>query len=188
MVAQGADIIDIGGESSRPGASYVSAEEELRRISPVIEALAHETTAVISVDTYKAEVAKKAIELGAHIINDISALSADPDMLSVAVETEAPVVLMHMRGTSETMQTMTDYDSVVDEVYEYLAMRMEHVIARGVKLENVIIDPGIGFAKDINQNLEIIRRLAEFQEPRQAGTRWDLQKVYGWSGFKRTGI
>ena len=163
MVAQGADIIDIGGESSRSGASYVSAEEELRRISPVIEALAHETTAVISVDTYKAEVAKKAIELGAHIINDISALSADPDMLSVAVETEAPVVLMHMRGTSETMQTMTDYDSVVDEVYEYLAMRMEHVIARGVKLENVIIDPGIGFAKDINQNLEIIRRLAEFK-------------------------
>ncbi len=163
MVAQGADIIDIGGESSRPGASYVSAEEELRRISPVIEALAHETTAVISVDTYKAEVAKKAIELGAHIINDISALSADPDMLSVAVETEAPVVLMHMRGTSETMQTLTDYDSVVDEVYEYLAMRMEHVMAKGVKLENVIIDPGIGFAKDINQNLEIIRRLAEFK-------------------------
>ena len=85
-------------------------------------------------------------------------------MLSVAVETEAPVVLMHMRGTSETMQTLTDYDSVVDEVYEYLAMRMEHVMAKGVKLENVIIDPGIGlFAKDINQNLEIIRRLAEFK-------------------------
>jgi len=163
MVAQGADIIDIGGESSRPGASYVDVEEELERISPVIDMLAHETTTIISVDTYKAEVAKRVIEMGAHIINDISALSADPDMLPVVAQAGVPVVLMHMRGTAQTMHNMTDYKSVVDEVYEYLAERIDYITSKGVKAENVIIDPGIGFAKNLNQNLEIIRRLSEFK-------------------------
>ena len=163
MASQGATIIDIGGESSRPNSEGVTVEEELKRILPVVESILHESCAMISIDTTKAEVAKRAIELGAHIINDISGMMRDPEMASVIADSDACVVLMHMRGTPDIMQGLTDYDDVVGEVYEYLAERVEYAISKGISRERIIVDPGIGFAKTVEQNLEIMRRLDEFR-------------------------
>ncbi len=160
MLADGADILDIGGESTRPGSEAVAAEEEQARVLPVIEALrkAH-PDAVLSIDTYRASTARLAIEAGADIINDISAMEADAEMIDVVCETKAPIILMHMRGTPKDMQTQCEYKNVVEEVAVYLAERAELLRERGVGVDKIILDPGIGFAKNAEQNLKLMRDL-----------------------------
>ena len=160
MLADGADILDIGGESTRPGSEAVAAEEEQARVLPVIEALRKAyPDAVLSIDTYRASTARLAIEAGADIINDISAMEADAEMIDVVCETKAPIILMHMRGTPKDMQTQCEYKNVVEEVAVYLAERAELLRERGVGAEKIILDPGIGFAKNAEQNLKLMRDL-----------------------------
>jgi len=163
MVAEGADMIDVGGESSRPGAESVSLEEELSRVLPVIRRLAKELEVPISIDTYKAHVAKQAIEAGANIVNDISALNFDPEMAKVVSETQAAVVLMHMKGTPRNMQMNPTYHALIPEIAQYLRRSIERAVDAGVTEEKMIIDPGIGFGKTVEHNLEIIRRLRDFR-------------------------
>jgi dihydropteroate synthase len=156
----GADIIDVGGESTRPPGIYgdskpISADEELSRVLPMIEAIKRETDLPVSIDTYKASVAQAAIEAGASMINDVWALQRDPDMLRVAAEADVPVVLMHN-------QVGTEYDDVVPDVIEGLQQRVDAAVKGGVRPENIIVDPGMGFGKTAEQNLEILRRLGEF--------------------------
>ena len=157
---EGADIIDIGGESTRPPSIYsnaepISADEELARVIPVVEALATELKAPISVDTYKAEVARSAIRAGAAMINDVWGFRRDPDMAGVAADADVPVVLMHN-------QRHTGYDDLVPDVIDKLSGMKEYAVAAGVKRENIILDPGMGFGKTAEHNLEILRRLGEF--------------------------
>jgi len=160
MLADGADILDIGGESTRPGSEAVAAEEEQARVLPVIEALRKAyPEAVLSIDTYRASTARLAIEAGADIINDISAMEADAEMIDVVCETKAPIILMHMRGTPQNMQTQCEYKNVVEEVAVYLAERAELLRERGVGVDKIILDPGIGFAKNAEQNLKLMRDL-----------------------------
>ena len=160
MLADGADILDIGGESTRPGSEAVAAEEEQARVLPVIEALRKAyPEAVISIDTYRASTARLAIEVGADIINDISAMEADAEMIDVVCETKVPIILMHMRGTPKDMQTQCEYKNVVEEVAVYLAERAELLRERGVGVDKIILDPGIGFAKNAEQNLKLMRDL-----------------------------
>jgi len=160
MLADGADILDIGGESTRPGSEAVVAEEEQARVLPVIEALRKAyPDAVISIDTYRASTARLAIEAGADIINDISAMEADAEMIDVVCETKAPIILMHMRGTPKDMQNQCEYKNVVEEVAVYLAERAELLRERGVGADKIILDPGIGFAKNAEQNLKLMRDL-----------------------------
>ncbi len=162
LAEQGADILDIGGESTRPGAPPVPLDEELRRVIPVIEALrARLPRHALSIDTAKAGVARAALAAGADIINDVTALTGDPAMLAVAAAADAGIVLMHMRGTPATMQQLTQYDDVVREVGEYLRERLRASTAAGIDAERVVLDPGIGFAKSFEQNLELFQRLAE---------------------------
>jgi len=163
MVAEGADIIDIGGESSRPGAEPAPLEEELSRIVPVIHQLAREVDAPISIDTYKARVALPAIESGAHIVNDISALNFDPEMATVVSEMGIPVILMHMKGTPRDMQINPTYRALIPEIIQYLRDNIEKALDAGIPEEKIIIDPGIGFGKTVEHNLEILRRLREFR-------------------------
>jgi dihydropteroate synthase len=163
MVAAGADILDIGGESSRPGAETVSLAEELERVVPVICALRQRTQVPISVDTTKAEVLREAIAAGADILNDISAGQLDPDILPAAAQLDVPVILMHMQGTPRTMQTDPVYGNVVDEVYTHLDQRIDAAVKAGVKRERIAVDPGIGFGKTLDHNLELIRRCQEFR-------------------------
>ncbi len=162
MVGEGADIIDVGGESTRPGAAPLSLADELARVVPVIAALKESVDAPISIDTYKAEVAGRAVEAGASIINDISGLNMDPGMAEVAAGTKAGVVLMHMRGTPRDMQTDTAYDDIVGEVYGLLARSAETALSAGVASEAVVLDPGIGFGKDAVGNLILLKKLNEF--------------------------
>lgn len=160
MLADGADILDIGGESARPGSDSVDGGEERRRVLPVIEALRKAyPDAVLSVDTYRADTAEAALFAGADIINDISAMEADSAMLSVAVRTKAPIILMHMRGTPKNMQQNCQYSNVVEEVTAYLAQRAQLLREQGVGADKIILDPGIGFAKDVEQNLLLMRDL-----------------------------
>ena len=160
MLADGADILDIGGESTRPGSEAVAAEEEQARVLPVVKALRKAyPDAVLSIDTYRASTARLAIEAGADIINDISAMEADAEMIDVVCETKAPIILMHMRGTPKDMQTQCEYKNVVEEVVVYLAERAELLRERGVGAEKIILDPGIGFAKNAEQNLKLMRDL-----------------------------
>lgn len=160
MLADGADILDIGGESARPGSDSVDGGEERRRVLPVIEALRKAyPDAVLSVDTYRADTAEAALFAGADIINDISAMEADSAMLSVAVRTKAPIILMHMRGTPKNMQQNCQYSNVVEEVAAYLAQRAQLLREQGVGADKIILDPGIGFAKDVEQNLLLMRDL-----------------------------
>ena len=161
MEAQQTGILDIGGESTRPGAEPVSAKDEKDRVVPVIRSLAEKSKALLSIDTFKAEVAAKAIENGAHIINDITAGQGDPEMLSLAAETEAGLVLMHMQGTPRTMQKAPHYGDVVAEVKEYLLDRAQAALEAGVAKERIIIDPGIGFGKSLEHNLLLLRHLDE---------------------------
>ena len=160
MLDQGAQILDIGGESTRPGSDSVDGEEERRRVLPMVAALRKEyPEAILSVDTYRADTAEAALEAGADIINDISAMEADPHMLDVAVRTKAPIILMHMRGTPKNMQQNCQYQDVVQEVAVYLAERAQLLRECGVGRDKIILDPGIGFAKDVEQNLRLMRDL-----------------------------
>ena len=163
MVAEGATLIDIGGESSRPGASPVSIDEELARVIPVIRAIVDGVDVLISVDTYKAEVARQALAAGAHLINDITALRGDPTMASVAAEMEAGLILMHMKGTPRTMQKSPQYDDVIGEICASLLESIQIAEAGSVAAERIIIDPGIGFGKTTKHNIEILKRLTEFR-------------------------
>jgi dihydropteroate synthase len=163
LVEQGADILDIGGESTRPGATPVALDEELRRVVPVVEALAKKTAALLSIDTYKAEVARTCLAAGAHIVNDITALNGDPAMARVVSEYQVGVVLMHMQGTPQTMQLDPRYDDVVAEIGAFFEERLQTSAALGIARECVALDPGIGFGKTSTHNLTLLARLEEFQ-------------------------
>lgn len=163
MVAQGADIIDVGGESTRPGSKPVSLPEELGRVIPVIKALLEEVDLPISVDTYKSKVAAEALDLGVHMVNDVSALRMDPHMADVVAEHRVPIILVHMQGRPRNMQKNPRYRCVVGEILGFLRERISAAVDRGIAQENIIIDPGIGFGKLSSHNLEIIRRLWEFK-------------------------
>ncbi len=163
MAAAGADIIDVGGESTRPGAAPVLEDEELRRIIPLIERLSAELPVPLSVDTYKSSVAEKALQAGAAIINDISGLRFSPDMARVAADYGAPVVIMHIKGTPRNMQQNPVYTDVVGEIMAYLEEGIELAIKAGVDQEKIVIDPGIGFGKNLEHNLMLISRLDEFK-------------------------
>jgi dihydropteroate synthase len=163
MAAAGADIIDIGGESSRPGALPVTEEEELRRIIPLLERLSAELTVPLSVDTYKSSVARRALEAGASVINDISGLRFSPDMAKVAADFGAAVVIMHIKGTPRDMQQNPVYADVVGEVRAYLEEGIELAVRSGVDPEKIMVDPGIGFGKNLEHNLTLLGRLDEFR-------------------------
>ncbi len=163
MVEEGADILDIGGESTRPGSKPLELEEELRRVIPVIESIAKQVDVPISIDTYKSAVAKRAIDAGAEIINDISGLHFDPGLAQVAAEGDIPIVLMHIRGTPETMQRDTHYDSLFSEILQYLMDSIQVAESAGLDPRQIIIDPGIGFGKSVENNLLIIKNLYEFR-------------------------
>ncbi len=166
MVKSGVDIIDIGGQSTRPGAAEISLTEELNRVIPVVEMLRQKADVFadtpISVDTTRAEVAKAAVEAGADIINDISGATFDSEMLSTVAQLQVPIILMHIRGTPQTMQKLTDYRDLIGEICEFLESRIAAAIAAGIDKSQIIIDPGIGFAKTYSQNLEILRDLPKF--------------------------
>ncbi|GJD18758.1 dihydropteroate synthase [Rivularia sp. IAM M-261] len=164
MVSSGADIIDIGGQSTRPGAEQISLQEELNRVIPVITAIRAVTDTIISVDTTRSKVAKLAIEAGGDIINDISGGTYEPKIFKVAFSMQAPIILMHIRGTPATMQKLTNYDDVVTEVISFLRGQIEIAVNTGIEREKIIIDPGIGFAKNYEQNLEIFHRLKELHQ------------------------
>lgn len=161
MVAEEADIIDIGGESTRPGADRVSEEEEISRVIPVITELAKDGVRM-SIDTMRASTARAAIQAGAQIINDVSGGLADPEMLTTAAELKVPFIAMHWRGQSKDMNSMANYDDVVKDVISELQERISAALDAGITKDNLIIDPGIGFAKTANQNWEIINHIHEF--------------------------
>ena len=156
MVDEGAAIVDVGGESTRPGSEGISTEEELRRVMPVLEAL---QGAPISIDTAKAEVARRAVELDAELINDVTALRGDPDMADVVAESGAYVCLMHMQGEPRTMQQNPTYDDVASEVAAFLEERLRFAVSVGILEQRIALDPGIGFGKTVQQNFELVRRL-----------------------------
>ncbi len=162
MVEAGADIIDVGGESTRPGAEPVPAEEERRRVVPVIRALRRQSDVLISVDSYKAEVARAAVEAGADIVNDISGLGFDEEMPQLLATSGVGLVLMHIKGTPRTMQRNPVYRDVIGEISGYFAERLAKAEEAGISREQVVLDPGIGFGKQLVHNLEILRRLKEF--------------------------
>jgi len=161
MIRYGVDIIDVGGESTRPGAKPVPLEEELRRTVNAVKLIRKHFEIPISVDTYKSEVARLSLEYGADIINDISAMRFDEKMVEVAAQYKCPVILMHMKGTPRTMQENPQYDDVVEEIIEFFRERVEFLKSFGV--DNIIVDPGIGFGKKLEHNLEILRRIDEFK-------------------------
>lgn len=162
-IEKGADILDLGGESTRPGADVVSLEEELERVIPAVKIIREHFDIPISVDTYKAEVAREAILNGADIINDISGLQSDPEMVNVVKETGAPVVIMHIKGTPKNMQENPTYTDVIKEICEYFIERIEFATSKGIKKEQIILDPGIGFGKRLKDNLEILKYADEFK-------------------------
>jgi len=159
MARDGAAIIDVGGESTRPGSDPVSLDEELRRTVPVIERLAPDVPAVISIDTTKAEVARRALDAGATLVNDVSALRFDAGMVQLIADRGCVVCMMHMRGLPKTMQDDPQYDDVVDDVCAFLEERLHFAVAHGVREEQVLLDPGIGFGKTAEHNLQLLRRL-----------------------------
>ena len=164
LIQEGADLLDIGAESTRPGAKPVSTDEELNRLLPVLRGLRGKIQVPISVDTTKAAVAREALEHGAEIINDVSGLREDPELARVAREFDAGLVLMHRRGTPETMQLMTDYRDLMEDISRELSQSIEIAESHGVLGEQIVIDPGIGFSKTAEQNLEVIERLGEFKK------------------------
>lgn len=162
MLQDGADIIDIGGESTRPGSEPISADEEIDRVIPVIkEVLNNRPDAIISVDTYKSKVALAALEAGAKIVNDISAFTFDPEIADVCSQFNAAAILMHIKGTPKTMQSDTSYKEVISDIYDFLRKRADFAMQKGIK--NIIIDPGIGFGKSVKDNFKIIKRLKDFK-------------------------
>jgi len=167
MEKNGADIIDIGGESTRPGALSVTLEKEINRVIPVIEQLVGKLRIPISIDTYKSEVAKKALKLGVGMVNDISALRGDKLLVGVIAKYDVPVCLMHMKGNPKDMQVNPEYDDVVREIHNFLKERTDFALFSGIKKENILVDPGLGFGKrtgrGVEDNCEILRRLSEFK-------------------------
>jgi dihydropteroate synthase len=166
LAAQGAEILDVGGESTRPGAAAVRAGEELARVGPVIEALAAGSgaSAEVSVDTSKLQVAQAALDAGARIVNDVTALRADREIAGLCADRAAQLVLMHMQGTPRTMQRQPTYDDVVDDVRSFLEQRMELAVREGLSERRIWLDPGIGFGKTVEHNLELLRRVGELRE------------------------
>lgn len=163
LLEEGADIIDVGGESTRPFADPIPLEEEIKRVVPVIKAIKQDfPEAIISVDTYKSRVAERALEEGAHLINDISAGTFDPRMIEVIRDYQCPYVIMHIKGTPKTMQINPEYKNVVEEIKDFLSKRIEFLVEKGVRFENIIIDPGLGFGKTLDHNVEILRKIDEF--------------------------
>jgi len=163
LVEEGADIIDIGGESTRPNVAPVDAEEELRRVVPVVERLSGRIPVPISVDTYKAVVAREALRAGAEIVNDVSGLTFDPAMATTVAEAAAGLVVMHTRGRPDSMQKDTTYGDLIAEVLDSLRNSVSTAVAAGVAKDRIVVDPGIGFGKSVQGNLEILRRLGEFE-------------------------
>jgi dihydropteroate synthase len=163
MEKEGADIIDIGGESTRPNAKFVKEEEEIRRVIPVIKNLNRKIKIPISIDTRKSKVAREAIEHGASMVNDISGLNWDSKMIKVIRDYKVPVVIMHIKGTPQTMQKNPKYNDVISEIYDYFLKAIEKALKNGIKKEKIIIDPGIGFGKLLKHNIEILKRLIEFK-------------------------
>ena len=155
LTSAGADIIDVGGQSTRPGAEQISVEEELERVLSVLEVIRPKIDIPISVDTTRAIVAKAAVNAGADIVNDISGGTFDSSMFSTVASLNVPIVLMHIRGTPQTMQQMTDYQDVIEEILNFLSQQIKAATIAGIEKEKIIIDPGIGFAKNLSQNLEI---------------------------------
>ena len=162
MIAEGADIIDVGGESTRPYSDVTPLDVELERVIPVITAIKERTGAFVSIDTYKADVARAALEAGADMINDVSGLTFDDAMAGVAAESGVPVALMHIKGTPKDMQVAPRYDDVVQEITDFFVERMAFAKQRGIAEENIVLDPGIGFGKRLADNLTIIRDLRRF--------------------------
>ncbi|MBC7328031.1 dihydropteroate synthase [bacterium] len=163
MLEEGVDIIDIGGESTRPGAEPISVEEELKRVLPVIKKLVNRVNVPLSIDTYKSEVARIAISEGVEMVNDISALRFDERMVEVVRDYKVPVVLMHMKGTPKDMQMNPYYDDVIGEIYDFFQQRVRWAVEKGVGKNSIVVDPGIGFGKRVVDNLEIVKRLSEFK-------------------------
>lgn len=163
MARLGADMIDVGGESTRPYSGRLSADEEMERVIPVIEAVSREVDLPVSIDTYKSEVAREALKAGACMINDISALRFDSGLADVAARAGVPVVLMHMKGTPENMQVQPTYDDLLGEVLEFLSEAVERAVRAGIHRDRILIDPGIGFGKTFDHNLILIRELPRFR-------------------------
>ncbi|HAC65309.1 MAG TPA: dihydropteroate synthase [Cyanothece sp. UBA12306] len=163
LINSGADILDIGGQSTRPGAVEITLEEELNRVIPIIKVLRQETSIPISIDTTRASVAQAAVEAGADLVNDISGGTFDPQMFPVVASLDVPLILMHIRGTPQTMQQLTDYGDLIPEISQWLENQLNLAIKAGIKRSHLIIDPGIGFAKTYQQNLELLRHLGEFR-------------------------
>jgi dihydropteroate synthase len=163
MAREGADIIDVGGESTRPYSRKITISEELDRVVPVIEGLRKELAIPISIDTCKGEVAQEALRVGASMINDISALRFDPDMASIAAEAGVPVILMHMKGMPENMQKNPTYGDLIPEIFDFLEDAIERSVSAGIKRDLIIVDPGIGFGKTFDHNLKIIKELSRFE-------------------------
>lgn len=162
LAAEGAELLDIGGESTRPGAEPVSIEEELRRVIPVVKALA-EAGMAVSIDTFKAHVAREALKAGACVVNDISGLRADPDMLRTVADSKCGLVIMHMRGNPKTMQQSPEYADVVEHVAEFLLQQINTAVKAGVALDRIVVDPGVGFGKTLEHNLALLRNIGRFQ-------------------------
>lgn len=163
MIEDGADILDVGGESTRPGSDPVSVEEEIERVVSVIEGIRKKNKDIlISVDTYRSKTAEESIKAGADIINDISAMTFDDGMADIAVRYNVPVILMHIKGTPKNMQKNPHYDDVVKEVKEFFEERIDYAIKKGIKKDKLILDPGIGFGKNFDHNMELIRNIDKF--------------------------
>ena len=164
LLENGADIIDIGGESTRPGAKPVSTSDEIKRISPLLIELAKNTDSTISIDTYKSSTAIHALDNGAHLINDISGMTHDKKMVNIISRYKVPIVIMHMKGTPKTMQLNPTYNNIINEISDFLAKQANIAISAGVSNEKIIIDPGIGFGKTLNDNYKIIAKLKQISK------------------------
>ncbi|MDJ0662619.1 MAG: dihydropteroate synthase [Crocosphaera sp.] len=164
MIDRGADIIDIGGQSTRPGAEEITLEDELKRVIPIIKALRQSSSIPISIDTTRSQIAEAAIEAGADIVNDISGGTFDTKMFAKVASLQVPMIIMHIRGTPKTMQQKTDYYDLVNEIIEWLKCQINQAIKAGIERHNIIIDPGIGFAKTYQQNIDLLKNLSRFHE------------------------
>ena len=162
MIDEGADIIDIGGESTRPFSDPVSLKEEISRVVPVIEGIRKESDICISIDTTKSQVATAALNSGASVINDVSAMEVDPLMVDVALKFDCPLIIMHMKGTPKNMQDDPQYESLISDIKDYLLDRTDFIISKGINPKKIVIDPGIGFGKSVENNFEIIKNLNHF--------------------------
>jgi len=162
MIDQGADIIDIGGESTRPFSDPVSLKEEISRVVPVIEGIRKKSDICISIDTTKSQVATAALNSGASVINDVSAMEVDPLMVDVALKFDCPLIIMHMKGTPKNMQDDPQYESLISDIKDYLLDRIDFIISKGINPKKIVIDPGIGFGKTVENNFEIINNLKHF--------------------------